>query len=336
MSADDPREAAQHVVEGDEAVGQDHALDRRVRDVALVPERDVLERRQRVAAEQPREADDLLAADRVALVRHRRRALLARRERLLDLADLGLLQPADLERELLERRGGDGERRQQLGVAVALDDLRRDRRGLEAEPRADRRFDRRVEVRERADGPGELADVDRGARRGEPARCSAAISAYQSASFRPNVIGSACTPCVRPIIGVCWCSSARSRIAVAPAPSSPSRIRSHASRICSACAVSITSDEVRPKCSQRASSPTLLGHGRREGDDVVLVFASISSMRAMSKPPRSRIAAAAAGRDDRRRRPSPRPPRSRPAARSRTAAARSRCGPSRRRCNEQS
>ena len=110
MPGDDAREAAQHVIEGDEAVGQDHALDRRVRDVALVPQRDVLERRHGVGAQQPRQADDLLAADRVALVRHRRRALLALAERLLDLADLGLLQAANLERELLERRGGDGQR----------------------------------------------------------------------------------------------------------------------------------------------------------------------------------------------------------------------------------
>ena len=48
---DDPREAAQHVIERDEAVGQDDALDRRVRDVALVPERDVLERRRGVGRE---------------------------------------------------------------------------------------------------------------------------------------------------------------------------------------------------------------------------------------------------------------------------------------------
>ena len=103
MPADDAGEAAEHVIERDEAVGQDDALDRRVRDVALVPERDVLERRVAVAADEPRQADDLLAADRVALVRHRRRALLTLRERLLDLADLGLLQAADLEREFLER-----------------------------------------------------------------------------------------------------------------------------------------------------------------------------------------------------------------------------------------
>ena len=33
-------------------------------------------------------------------------------------------------------------------------------------------------------------------------------------------------------------------------------MRSQASRICSACAVSMTSEEVRPKCSQRADGPT--------------------------------------------------------------------------------
>ena len=44
----DVGEAAQHVVEGQEAVGHDHALDRGVADVALVPERDVLQRGQGV------------------------------------------------------------------------------------------------------------------------------------------------------------------------------------------------------------------------------------------------------------------------------------------------
>ena len=142
-AADDTGEAPQHVVERDEAVGQDHALDRRVRDVPLVPQRDVLERRHGVGAHQPRQAGDLLAADRVALVRHRRRALLPLAERLFDFTDLGLLQAADLERELLERRGGDRQRGHQLGVAVALDDLRRHRRRLQAEPLADPRLDRR-------------------------------------------------------------------------------------------------------------------------------------------------------------------------------------------------
>ena len=145
-------------------VGQDDALDRRVRDVALVPQRDVLDRRHGVATEQPRETADLLAPDRVALVRHRGRALLALRERLLDFPDLRLLQAANLERELLERRAGDRKRGQQLRVAIALDDLRRDGRGLEPEPTADGGLDRRRQVGEGADRARDLADAPRFAR----------------------------------------------------------------------------------------------------------------------------------------------------------------------------
>ena len=114
-----------------------------------------------LARTQPREADDLLAADRVALVRHRRRALLSLRERFLDLADLRLLQAANLQREFFERRGGDGQRGQQLRVAVALNHLRSDRRRLEPEAAADVRFDRRRQVRKRADRARELADGHR-------------------------------------------------------------------------------------------------------------------------------------------------------------------------------
>ena len=42
---DEPRELHEHVVREHQRVGEDDALDRRVRDVALVPQRDVLERR---------------------------------------------------------------------------------------------------------------------------------------------------------------------------------------------------------------------------------------------------------------------------------------------------
>ena len=58
----------------------------------------------RVAAHDARQPADPLGHDRVALVRHRRRALLAAAERLLDLAHLGAREVADLEREALERR----------------------------------------------------------------------------------------------------------------------------------------------------------------------------------------------------------------------------------------
>ena len=70
-------------------------------------------------------------------------------------------------------------------------------------------------------------------------------SACQSASFRPNVIGSAWTPCVRPIIAACLWRKARSRSAAIKSTSS-ARSRSMASRISIESAVSTTSDEVSP------------------------------------------------------------------------------------------
>ena len=77
---------------------------------------------------------DPLGRDRVALVGHRARALLARAKRLLDLAHLGALQVADLGREALEAGARQRDRLQQLGVAIARDDLRGHRLALQPEP----------------------------------------------------------------------------------------------------------------------------------------------------------------------------------------------------------
>src|SRR4029453_4019720 len=92
------------------------------------------------------------------------RALLAFAEGLLRLEDLGSLQAPYLERDLLERGGGHGEHRRELGVAVALDDLRRDGRGLETKLAAPLGFDVGLDVGEVPDGARELADRDRRAR----------------------------------------------------------------------------------------------------------------------------------------------------------------------------
>src|SRR3954469_995954 len=158
-AADDPQREVLHVVEQDRRVRQDHALGARVRDVALVPERDVLDARLRVAAQHAREAADALAHDRVALVRHRARALLLpRAERLLRLADLGALEMADLGRQALEAGARQGDRLQQRGVTVARDDLRRDRLGGEAEAGEHARLEVGIGRRVRADGAAERAD----------------------------------------------------------------------------------------------------------------------------------------------------------------------------------
>ena len=128
-----PVNADEHVVEEDRRVGQDDPLGRRVADVALVPQRLVLEAGLGVAAQEPGQAGDPLAQDRVALVGHRRAALLAGPERLHELADLGVLEVADLGREALQRPAGDRDRREEGGVAVALHDLGAHRVDVQAE-----------------------------------------------------------------------------------------------------------------------------------------------------------------------------------------------------------
>ena len=71
-SLDETRHPDEQVVEDDRRVGEDDALGARVADVALVPERLVLERRLGVAAEQPGEPGDSLGQDRIPFVGHRR------------------------------------------------------------------------------------------------------------------------------------------------------------------------------------------------------------------------------------------------------------------------
>ena len=160
----------------------------------------------RVAAQHAREAADALARDRVALVRHRRGALLAARERLRRLAHLAALEVADLGREAVERAAEDRERGQQLGVAVAPDDLRGDVLAAEAErraARAPRRAGRRCRRRRRRPRACRRRRRRRRARRRSRLRRR---SYHQPSSLSPNVVGSACTPCVRPMHGVLRCS----------------------------------------------------------------------------------------------------------------------------------
>ena len=117
----------------------------------------------------------------------------------------------------------------------------------------------------------------RGARargRARPRRTRARASRRTSSARRARRASgrsSACGDAPRP----------RRRIAAASASRS-ARIRSHASRICSASAVSSTSDDVRPKCSQRAAGPTRSATAVVNAMTSCCVVCSISSMRAMS------------------------------------------------------
>ena len=117
---------------------------------------------------------------------------------------------ADLGREALERRRDERQRREQLRVAVALEDLRRARRRLEPEPLARDALDLGIDGRVLPDRARQLADPQPLDAPERPARGRARAANAQPASLSPNVVGSAWTPCVRPMHSVSRCSSARS------------------------------------------------------------------------------------------------------------------------------
>ena len=121
-----------------------------------MPEDDVLEPGDEVAAQQPGDADEAFRGDRVPLVRHRRGPFLARDESLRDLGHLASLEVAELGRDRLDRRSRRRERVEKLGVAVAGDHLVR-RRRRQAERRAHVCLDEGIDVRVGAHRAGEFA-----------------------------------------------------------------------------------------------------------------------------------------------------------------------------------
>ena len=137
------------------------------------------------------------------------------------------------------------ERREQLGVTVARDHLRRDRIRLEPEALARDALDLRLDGRVRADRARELPDAVRpparaagASGRGRARTPSRRASSRRSSARRGSRASGRCRSCAgAPAPAATTASSARSSSARTSAP---------ASRICSESAVSTTSDEVSP------------------------------------------------------------------------------------------
>ena len=199
----------QQVVGQDGGIRQDHALHRGMRDVALVPQRDVFEGRLHVGAHHPRQAADLLAGHRDCACAAWRncpsgRARNTPRPRAPRCAAGAALRarssrtaPWPAPARPRSRRGG--------------------RAGSPARPPARACRFSRAQMRSSTSGPmcakvPTAPEVLPTRRSSAAARKRARLrpaSSYQMASFSPKVIGSACTPCVRPICTVCRNSSAR-------------------------------------------------------------------------------------------------------------------------------
>ena len=174
---------------GDRRVRSDHALDRRMRDIALVPERDVLHRGNRHAAHKPREAGQILGQHRIALMRHAEEPS-ARGKIFFRLENLRALKMTDFDREPFDRRRHDGERRKKRRVAVARNDLRRDRLDGQSHLMRHMVFDARINIGESADGARNRAGRNFLSRFNEP-RARAGEFGVSLRQFSPNVVGSA-------------------------------------------------------------------------------------------------------------------------------------------------
>src|SRR5271156_3024408 len=152
--------AVEHVIHQNRRVGEYHALDGTVRDIALVPERDILQGREGIHAHHARQPADLFARYGIAFMRHRRAAALLAAKRFFHFAHFCALQVADFLRDALQRRGDDRECREILSVAVAFNYLGSDRCSREAQALADLLFDFRTQMRAGTNGAGNFADGD--------------------------------------------------------------------------------------------------------------------------------------------------------------------------------
>ena len=160
---DDAGEQIENVVDRQRRVRQDHPLRRRVADVPLVPQGDVIERCDGVPAHQSRQTANTLAEFRIALVGHRRRTcahVALATEWLFDLPNLGALQRSDFGRKFIQGRRNERKGLDELGVTVALDDLVRDRRRRQAKFPARRFLYLRGHAGVCPDRAGKLADSD--------------------------------------------------------------------------------------------------------------------------------------------------------------------------------
>ena len=133
-----------------------------------MPQRNALHHRNDLRAHDPRQSADALAQDRVALVWHRARALLAGAERLLQLAHLGSLAVPHFERDGLAHGGEHCERRNPFTDAVADHNLRCDIGSSQPECSCDVLLDLRVDVAVGADCARDLGDADRLFRAAQP------------------------------------------------------------------------------------------------------------------------------------------------------------------------
>src|SRR5438067_8702507 len=129
-------------------------------DVALVPERHVLQRNNCVPANDARQTAQTLARDWIALVRHGRAAFLAFAKKFFDLQNFSALEMTKFCRPTIDTGGDDSERRHEFGMTITLHDLSRECCRFQSELFANRALNFWIDVRMRAHRSAYFADAD--------------------------------------------------------------------------------------------------------------------------------------------------------------------------------
>ena len=136
----------QREIQRDRGVRSNRTFNAGMADIPLMPQGDVFQGRRHRHADKAGQTGEVLAQDRVALVRHGGTALLAGREELLGLQHFGALHVADFNGDVFDAAGDDAERCKEHGMAVAGDDLGADRLGDQAQHLTYMLFDRRIDI----------------------------------------------------------------------------------------------------------------------------------------------------------------------------------------------
>src|SRR5213082_2551341 len=95
-------------------------------DIALVPKRDVFQRRQRVPSHNSSQPTQPLTGYRIALVRHGRATLLTFAKKFFYFQNFSALKMAEFGGPAVDRRCDQRQCRQKFSVPIALHDLGRD------------------------------------------------------------------------------------------------------------------------------------------------------------------------------------------------------------------
>src|SRR5438034_5625887 len=102
-------------------------------DIALVPERDVLQRHNSIAANDTGQAAQPLTGNGIALVGHRRTAFLPFSKKFFNFQHFSPLEMTEFGRPTIDAGSDHGERGHKFRVSVTLHDLGRKRRGFRSE-----------------------------------------------------------------------------------------------------------------------------------------------------------------------------------------------------------